>query len=66
MDTDPDFSGSDPDFQQIQTQEKKFDPDPEKSPDPKHCTLVTPVNKMVSCLQGVTSADGDLSWVIEL
>ena len=40
MDPDPDFSGSDPDFRpiriQIRTQERKFDSDPEKNPDPKH------------------------------
>ena len=37
MDPDPDFSGSefsaDPDLDS----RKKFDPDPEKNPDPKHC-----------------------------
>ena len=26
----------DPDFRPIRTQEKKFDPDPKKNPDPKH------------------------------
>ena len=31
------FSGSDPDFWLIRTQEKKFNPDPKKSADPKHC-----------------------------
>ena len=33
MDPDTDFSGSDPDFQLIRmrTQEKKFDPDPDKT-----------------------------------
>ena len=34
MDPDPDFSGSDPDFQPIRTQEKQFDL--EKNPDPKY------------------------------
>ena len=39
MDPVPDFSRSDPDFQpiRIRTQDKKFDLDPEKIPDPKHC-----------------------------
>ena len=33
MDPDPNFFGSDPDFRpiRIRTQEKKFDPDPEKN-----------------------------------
>ena len=26
----------DPDFRPIRNQEKKFDPDPKKNPDPKH------------------------------
>ena len=36
MDPVPDFSRSDPDFQpiRIRTQDKKFDLDPEKIPDP--------------------------------
>ena len=29
---DPYISGQDPDFRPIRTQEKKFDPDPEKNP----------------------------------
>ena len=33
---DPDFSGSDPDFRPIRTQEIMLDPDPVKKPDPKH------------------------------
>ena len=33
---DPDFSGSDPDFRPIRTQEIKLDPDPVKKSDPKH------------------------------
>ena len=40
---DTDFSGSDADFQPIRiwTQEKKFDPDPFKNPDLKHCFKVS-------------------------
>ena len=36
MDPDPDFSDPDSVLIQIRTQEKKADPDPEKSPDSKH------------------------------
>ena len=36
MDPDPDFSDPDSVLIRIRTQEKKADPDPEKSPDSKH------------------------------
>ena len=36
MDPDPDFSDPDSVLIWIRTQEKKADPDPEKSPDSKH------------------------------
>ena len=52
-DPDPDFSGSDTDFWpiwiRIQTQEKKFDPDPGKNPDPKQCFTST-IWSMPGCL----------------
>ena len=41
---DPEFSGSDLDFRPIwiRGQEKKFDPDQEKHPDPTSCFLDQP------------------------